>query len=350
MKKPILYLLLIGFCVAAGFIGFSAIRLFSPPEPLSASGLRFLGFVKLPATPGTKWLSFLDYLSVQDGYLFVPSIKSGDVFRINIRKGGVPGARDVTVMPGPPGAHGVAYDPGTGLSFLSRRDANTVDVFDPRDMKIRNRIAVSEDADGIFFDPASKLIYVAHGDGSLGTLIDPKLEKRVGTISLGGKPEFAVFDPATRLLYQTLADKSEIVAISTSTRSITSRWSVLECGEPTGIALDEVGRHLFIVCNKQQALIVLSLTSHRLIATLPIGRGPDSVVFDAKLRRIYTTGSSGTLSVIQEDAMGAFHKIGDIQLAFGAHTLALDVATDRLFVGYASLFAPPSVAVFGPVL
>jgi len=34
---------------------------------------------------------------------------------------------------------------------------------------------------------------------------------------------------------------------------------------------------------------------------VPIGNGPDSVAFDPLLRRIYTTGKSGVLVVIQQD-------------------------------------------------
>jgi hypothetical protein len=72
----------------------------------------------------------------------------------------------------------------------------------------------------------------------------------------------------------------------------------------------------------------------------------DSVVFDAGLRRIYTTGRSGKLVVIQQDAADSYHVLDSISLHYGAHTLMVDPATHWVYVAYASLLVQPRLAVF----
>ena len=79
-----------------------------------------------------------------------------------------------------------------------------------------------------------------------------------------------------------------------------------------------------MVCGANALLAVVDLASHRIVATLPIGGGPDSVAYDPGLRRIYATGSSGVLSVTQQDTPDRYHPLGAVKLHYGAHTLAVD--------------------------
>jgi DNA-binding beta-propeller fold protein YncE len=114
------------------------------------------------------------------------------------------------------------------------------------------------------------------------------------------------------------------------------------------MAIDEIHRLLFIACNANAMLAIFSLNEHRVVATVPIGKGPDSVAFDPVLRRIYTTGKSGVLVVIQQDEPNKYKVLDTVHLHYGAHTLALNLATHALYVGYASLLVGPRVAVFTP--
>jgi DNA-binding beta-propeller fold protein YncE len=88
------------------------------------------------------------------------------------------------------------------------------------------------------------------------------------------------------------------------------------------------------------------LIQKTVIATVKIGGGPDSVAYDVALRRLYTAGKSGVLVVIQQETPDAYHVIDTVHLHYGAHTLAVDSDTHRLYVGYAGLIVPPRVAVF----
>jgi DNA-binding beta-propeller fold protein YncE len=332
-----------GLLVLMVVAGFFLARLIYIADPTRVASLQFQGYVLLPRG---SVLSILDYLTVSEPYLFVTSESTGSVYRIKLHGTTLPLGTDVTELRGDPAAHGVALEPSKQVAYASRSEANAVDVFDPNTMKPMARIPVADDADAIFFDSAHNLVYVANGDAHLATLIDPHSRKVVSTIALGGKPEYSVLDPQSSLRYQNLRDRDAVVAVDLGSRTVAQKWDLPGCVEPTGMALDEGSRRLFIVCSANARFVVFDLSAHHVVTSLPIGGGPDSVAFDAPLHRIYTTGKSGVLSIIQQDTADSYRVLDEVRLHFGAHTLAVDPATHSVYVGYASLWVKPRVAMF----
>jgi DNA-binding beta-propeller fold protein YncE len=344
MKTTIKYLLrgaavlVVAAVAAAGYLIY-------PGTPSGASSLIFQGYVPLPSA---ALLSVLDYLTVNDHELFVTNESTGDVYRVHIGKEVLPTAADVSRLPGEPAAHGVVIDPSSHLAFVTRSDANSVDIFDPTTMAEIKRIPVADDPDAIFYDEFNRLVYVASGDSHLATLIDPSTQVTLAIIPLGGKPEFATLDASASLLYQNLHDTDSIAAIDIAKRAVVERWPLHGCKAPTGMAFDELHRRLFIGCGANAVLAVFDLSEHRVVATIPIGKGADSVAFDPGLHRIYTTGKSGVLVVIEQDEPNKYQVLDTVRLHYGAHTLTLDPRTHALYVGYAGLVVNPRVAVFIP--
>ena len=341
--KRTLFAALIGLCA---LIAIAGVLLIYPGTPGEAKSLAFKGYVLLPKG---ALLTVLDYMNVADTRLFVTDVSTGSVYKIALRNQSLPSDQDVSVFALEPAAHGVVVDPLTGLAYVSRSKANTVDIFDPASMKLIIRIPVADDPDGIFYDPFHKLVYVASGDAKVGTVIEPATRSAIATIPLGGKPEFAVFDPQTNLIYQNIQDTNSVVAVDLEKKTVGQHWPLEECRGPSGIAIDETNRRLFIVCSGNSVLVIFDINKQREIQTFPIGGGPDSVAFDAGLRRIYTTGRSGVLVVFQQDSPDGYHMIDTVKLHYGAHTLAVDSATHFVYVGYASLGVRPRVAVFQPL-
>jgi DNA-binding beta-propeller fold protein YncE len=224
-----------------------------------------------------------------------------------------------------------------------------VHVFDPKSLRLLGSIPVADDADAILYVPSAKLVYVANGETKLATLIDPVKRTIVGAIQLPGKPEFPALDPQTGLLYQNLEDINSIAAIDLGKRSVVGQWSLAPCKGPSGMAIDFAQRRLFTVCSGNAELVVFDLETHRVITSLKIGGGPDSVAFDPMLHRIYSAGKAGRLTVIRQDGPDAYRVLDEIHTHYGAHTLALDPISHKVFVGYASLLVHPRIAVFSPV-
>jgi DNA-binding beta-propeller fold protein YncE len=332
--------------VLIGLLGVVVANLASPGKPSRSKFMTFEGYIELPKE---KLLNVLDYLTLDRSTLFVPSLSSGALFKINLDLNH-PSASTVSEIPGDGAAHGVALLPGQNVAFITRSEVNMVDVFDPDTLKQLARIPVADDVDGIHYIPSANLVYVTNGEAKLATLIDPEKRATVGTIPFPGKPEFSELDSQTGLLYQNIEDIDSIVAIDLGKRSIVGQWSLAPCDDPTGMAIDSERRRLFAVCSGNATLVVFNLDTHRVIKALKIGGGPDSVAFDATLHRIYAAGKAGKLTVIQQDSPDTYRVLDEIRTHYGARTLTVDPVSHKVFVAYASLFAHPRIAVFSPTL
>jgi len=320
------------------------VYLIYPGTPSKSKIMAFEGFIELPRSGP---LTVLDYLTLNDRALFVTSESSGALFKIAVDSNHLR-ASTVSEMRGAGAAHGVALVPDVSVAFITRSEANTVDVFDPGSLQRLASIPVADDADAILYLPSTKLVYVAHGDANMATLIDPEKRATVGTIQLPGKPEFPAMDSRSGLLFQNLEDNNAVVAIDVGNRSVVGQWPLAPCEGPSGMAIDAEQRRLFAVCSGNAKLVVFDLESHRVITSLEIGGGPDSVAFDRGVHRIYAAGKAGKLTVIQQDDPDNYRVLDEISTHYGAHTLAVDPVSHKVFVAYASLLAHPRIAVFSP--
>jgi len=314
-----------------------------PGRPGASHALAFDGYILLPRH---GFLNVLDYMNVEDRWLFVSGASAGSVFRIDL------GAAkpSVTEWRGDGRTHGIVLGGAQDLAFVTRSGVNAVDVFNPSTLAHLARIPVADDPDAIAYDPKHKIIYVANGDAGLATLIDVAMRAKAGTIALGGKPEFAAYDPVSGLIYQNIESTNELAAIDLGERRIVGRWTVRPCESPTGLAIDSANRRAFIVCGKNALLVVFDLEHGRPVQSLKTGFGPDGVAFDAGLRRIYATGLAGNVSVTAEIGPDLYRNLDLVSTHFAAHTLAVDPHTHKLYVGYASLGVSPRIAVFSPTL
>ncbi len=316
-----------------------------PGTPSHARTLRFVGYIPLQRT---GLLNVLDYLTVQGDETFVAGISSGDVTRISTHADSTRTA--MAVLHGTPSAHGVAIDAATGLAFVSRSGVNAVEVFDPAQMSTVRSIPVADDPDAIIyvpsFDSIPAMIYVAHGDAKTATLIDPVKQMVMGTIALGGKAEFPVFDSSSGLLFQNLEDTNEIVALNLGTRAVVGRWPLAGCEGPSGLALDGVRHRLIVACGGNSVAVIFDISKHMVSASYQVGKHPDTIAYDRRLERAYSAGAFGQLTVLQGKSDGTFRLADTVRTHLGAHTLAVDPLTDRVYVGYAGLFVGPRIAVF----
>jgi DNA-binding beta-propeller fold protein YncE len=314
-----------------------------PGTPGKSGVMDFEGFIELP---GDGTLNVLDYLTLDDSALFVTNETSGAVFKVTLDRKTQFSSDNIIQLPGAGSAHGVALVPEQNVGFVTRSEENTVNVFDLANLQPLGRIPVADDPDAILYIPSAKLVYVAHGDAKLATLIDPEKRATVGTIQLPGKPEFPAFDSRSGLLFQNLEDINFVAAIDVGKRAVVEQWPLAPCEGPSGMAIDSEQRRLFAVCKGNAKLVAFDLEKHRVIASLEIGGGPDSVAFDPGLHRIYTAGKTGTMTVIQQDGPDAYRILDEIHTHYGAHTLTVDPVSHKVFVAYASLFTHPRIAVF----
>jgi DNA-binding beta-propeller fold protein YncE len=229
------------------------------------------------------------------------------------------------------GAHGIALAPD-GLIYADSGHAGSVTAFDPGHLDPVATIPTAPNPDGMSYDPATHAVITVNGkSGSVSVIpiAGAVTPGAVTTIPIGGRLEFASPDGAGHL-YVNHIDPPQIVRIDTRRRKVDATWNIPDCTSPHGLAVDPVARRVFASCLNAR-MMVLDADTGRVVATLPIGRGSDAVIFDPVRHRVFSPNGDGTLSIYTEQ--DADHFVGEtVPTAKGARTGTVDPATGRLFL------------------
>lgn len=227
----------------------------------------------------------------------------------------------------------VALVPERKLGFTTNRGEDTVGVIDLTSNKLLRKIPGGHGPDATIYNTAAKLVCISNHEGRSITLIDSATE-RGKTIPLGGLAEYVQADPKSGLIYQNLEDTNECVVIDPRKEAVIARYKTGPGHEPTGLALDAEHSRLFVACSNEK-LVVLDSNTGKLITSLQIGAGVDFAAYDAGLQRIYTAnGGSATMTIIHQDSPDGYTVLQNVSTHRGAHALAVDPETHRIYVTY----------------
>ena len=201
--------------------------------------------------------------------------------------------------------------------------------------------------DGILYDPATKRIFAFNGRSSNATVIDAGSGKVAGTIAVGGKPEFPVTDQKGNV-YVNIEDKSEILQLDPQGLTVKQRWSIAPCEEPSGLAIDLKSRRLFAVCDNKQ-MAVVDADSGKVVATVPIGEGPDAAAFDPERQVVLSSnGHDGTLTVVKQDGPDKYTVAQTLATEKSARTMTVDSKTHKIYLSAAQLGPAPAATAEHP--
>jgi DNA-binding beta-propeller fold protein YncE len=243
--------------------------------------------------------------------------------------------------------HGIAIANDLGSGFISDGGKNQVVVFDLKSLEVKNKVDAGTNPDGIVYDPASQRVFAFNGRSQDATAINASAGTVAGTIKLGGKPEFPVSD-GQGSVYANIEDKSEIVRIDSKSLEVRARWPLSPCESPSGLAIDTNNRRLFAVCDNK-LMAVVDADSGKVIATPPIGEGPDAAAFDPGKKLAFSSnGESGTLTVVREAGKDQDSVAQTVTTAEGARTMALDEKTHKIYLSTASFGPAPAPSASNP--
>lgn len=223
--------------------------------------------------------------------------------------------------------------PGTSLMLSTVYGDDKAVIFDRRTGEKKGEIATGKSPDAAAYDPASRLVFVMNAKSNDATVIDPVTMKVLATIPMGGKPEAGVSDQKGRL-YVNVEDSAEIAVIDTAGRSVTARYKMAGCEEPTGIAFDPLTATLIAAChNSTVKLIAAADGADR--GTVRVGADSDGAIFNPVTRLAYVPSKDGTLSIFQLDDQGKPGPVETVKTAPNARTAALDPATGKVYLASA---------------
>jgi DNA-binding beta-propeller fold protein YncE len=245
--------------------------------------------------------------------------------------------------------HGITVADNLNRGFISDGGDNVIVIFDLKSHAVLQKVKAGTGPDAILFDPATKRVFAFNGRSQDITAMDAASGELMGTIELEGRPEFPVSDGKGQI-YANIEDKSEIAEINPATLKVENRWSLAPCEGPSGLAIDTSARRLFSVCSNQK-MVVVDADSGRIIATVPIGNGPDAAHFDAEKKLVFSpNGRDGTLTVIKQESPDKYSVLETIPTEKSARTMALDTKTHNLFFSSAQFGPAPAPTAENPRL
>jgi DNA-binding beta-propeller fold protein YncE len=302
----------------------------------ATSGYRLLKKYNFGAAEGNT-REYFDYITVDSGARRVYVSHGTEIKVMDADSGALLGT-----INGLKQDHGVAVASELGRGFISDGEQGKVIIFDLKTLKVTGEAKADKDADCVIYDPFSKRVFVMDGDPHNATVIDAKSGSVLGTIELGGGPEFAVAD-GKGTVYINLEDKSEVVAVDSSSLKIKSRWPVAPAGAPTALAMDVEHHRLFSAGRDPQKLVVLDSDSGKVLQSFPISGGVDAAAYDRETGLIFASTREGMVHVFHEDSPDKFSEAETIKTEIGAKTMGLDTKTHNLFLDTAD-FAPAPAA------
>jgi DNA-binding beta-propeller fold protein YncE len=241
-------------------------------------------------------------------------------------------------IPDTQGVHGIAIASDLGRGFTSNGRANTVTIFDLKTFKSLGTVKVGTNPDAIVYDGVTKRVFTLNGRSADTTAVNAADGSVAGTLALGGKPEFAVAD-GKGSIFVNIEDKSELVEFDAQKVTVTHRWPLKPCEEPSGLAMDLKSRRLFAGCgNKMMA--VIDANTGRIVATPAIGDGVDANAFDPATGYAFASNGEGTLTVVHEDSPDKYTVVESVATKRSARTMGLDLKTHNIFLPAAEFDAP----------
>jgi YVTN family beta-propeller protein len=238
------------------------------------------------------------------------------------------------------GTHGVAFAPDRNRAYVSNGKGDSVTVFNLATHEVVDEVPTSgKNPDAIMYDAFSGRVFTFNGRTANATAIDAETNKVVGTVGIGGKPEFAVTD-GKGTIFVNNEDTSEVVAFDAKSLEVKKRWPIAPCEGPSGLAIDLANRRLFSVGDKVMA--VSDFDNGKVVATVPIGNGPDAVRYDAAAGLLFASNGEGTLTVIRQESADVYKVLETVTTARGARTMELDSKTHHVFVVTAEFGPAPA--------
>jgi DNA-binding beta-propeller fold protein YncE len=236
-------------------------------------------------------------------------------------------------IPGQIHSHGVALVPSLGRGFITDGGGTgAIIVFDLNTYAVLGKFPAVQDADGIVYDEKLNRVLAVSGDANALLTFSPDIDPTNGKldppIALGGAPEFFAFDDSGKV-YVNLENKNLVAVVDLSTRQVVAKWAVAPGGLPVAMAIDPVGRRLFIGCRGPQMLVVMNANSGAIEASLPIGAHVDTTRFGAG--EAFASAGDGTLSVAsQKDGKWIIQET--VATPMGARTMGLDWSTQKIYL------------------
>lgn len=291
-------------------------------------GLRHLGYIELPAH---KKQGGFDHAAIHraSARLYVAHTANDALDVIDCAT-----EQYLHSIPNLSGVAGALVSDERSLVFTSNRGDNTVGIFSPDNEKNLAKVAVGIRPNGLAYDPSRNLLLAANvGDPAIPgsftvSIVDVKKQVMIASVAVPGRTRWAVFDAQADVFYVNIADPAQIVVVDGNDPTRVARVFDIPAAGPHGLDLDIEQRRLFCACDAKK-LIVLALSSGRVLNNLDLSGVPDVIFFNAPRKHLYVAvGDPGVIDVFDTTTM---ERVETVHSEKGAHTIAFDASHNKVY-------------------
>jgi DNA-binding beta-propeller fold protein YncE len=219
---------------------------------------------------------------------------------------------------------------GRANKIFAGGGGNKLVVLDRETLKVLASIDLGGPADVIAVDSKRGQVYVSHDDGTEDWVFDADTLKLIGTVTIEEAPEFLVYDSTKDQIFQNIKSTDHVQVIDPESRKVVATWPTDPMKSPHGIALDRNTGRIYSA-GRNGKLVVIDVSSGKVVSTLDIGAGTDEIAFDAGLNRLYCPGGD-KITVIDTSATPKV--IGSVDIPKGARSITVDPATHDVWIAY----------------
>lgn len=310
-----------------------------PPATATAAPLRGVTDVPLPGSA-----SRFDYQSFDpaSGHLFISHMGAGQLVVFDARADRVIGD-----LKGFPTVTGVLAVPAEHRVYASAAGDHTVVIVNDSTLEIIARVRGPTFPDGIAYAPEARRVFVSDETGKRDFVLDARTNSVVARIALGGEAGNTQYDPGSHCVIVAVQTANQLAVIDPATAEIVRRITLDRAVRfPHGVAIDAPHRLAFVAGAQSATLGVLDLWTFQLRQVLRVGSDPDVMAFDPALGRLYVAAESGIVAVFEERNESLI-PLGWYR-SFGAHSVAVDSVTHRVYLPLADVQGHPILRVLEP--
>jgi hypothetical protein len=241
------------------------------------------------------------------------------------------------------GANTSALAPEFDLGIAGTTDGHVV-VFRLSTLKTLVRYKSDTDGfDGAAYDPVSKrFAIVGEADEDKKQtpvlLFDARTGKPAGSVVVDSVKVDAPRADNQGNIWMPLRDRAALARVDVRTMRLAATVPLeAGCRKPSALELDHADRRIYVGCRGDEQtpprMLVVDADGATTITSVPIGRGVDEVMYDARHRQIMTAnGEDGSLSVIDKQSADRYRLIETIGTRPLARTGVLDERTGKIYL------------------
>jgi DNA-binding beta-propeller fold protein YncE len=280
----------------------------------SVTKLRQVGMVDLPGDPG------FSQVAVANGQIVItrPVTNTIEIFSPVKR-------RVIARISQIDNPRGIAVDDAGNRAFVALAGSNRIAVINSQNWQVEKLVHVVHRPERVLWVAETKTLYCLSALDRTISVIDPKGETETAVVELNALPQDLLADPSRHAVLVSLQDSSQVVAIDAS-QQIARRFQ-LAASEPTGLALDNAHRRLYVAV--RFAVLVLDADSGEELFRIPAPGGTSTLVLDPASKLLYASAGDGSVLTIDLERHVVDHELPTSVRGYG---LAFDPVHRMLFL------------------